>query len=360
MIDAPPISSEHLFKLAVAAHEAGRADEAIRLYRAVLAVGPKPVASGYLGALLDSRGRFEEALAVHQAALAANPRVHRTAFDLSLSLLRLGRYREAWQLHEARLPIGEQKPVLSFPEWTGQPIRSLMVIREQGLGDQIMFARYVLALQRSGVDVTLTCAPVLERLFASAGLQVLPAEGDTIIPRRDGWVMLGSLPYRFNSSIETIPPAPYLPSKSGGRGIGFVGRGNPGHSNDASRSLPDALVADIASWPGVVSLTPEATGARDFEDTARIIDDLELVLTVDTSVAHLAGAMGKPVWIMLPFVPDWRWSINRTDSPWYPSARLFRQRRPGDWRSVAAAVADALAARSEYQVSPKPRTGMTR
>ncbi len=190
--------------------------------------------------------------------------------------------------------------------------------------------------------MTLLCAKPLARLFSgSLDVSVVAAEGAVAFPDPDFWVMACSLAARFGSSLEDIPAQPYLRSVTAGRTladgpgmrVGLVTRGNPSHANDANRSLPPAEAARLRALPAtVVGLDPAETGALDFADTAAIVDQLDLVISVDTAVAHLAGAMGKPCWVLIPSVEtDWRWLRERSDSPWYPSMRLYRQPRPGDW-----------------------------
>jgi hypothetical protein len=154
--------------------------------------------------------------------------------------------------------------------------------------------------------------------------------------------MATSLPLLFSTTPETVPEAVYLPGGPGGRGIGVMtaGRGDP----DPRRSLSPELAAELAALPGAISLDPGDTGAKDFEDTRAIIEGLELVITVDTAVAHLAGAMGKRCWTLLPYAPDWRWTEEDERTPWYPQMRLFRQPARDDWASVGAEVKAALAA----------------
>jgi hypothetical protein len=299
----------------------------------------------------------QAAEAMFREMFAANPLDHFAAWSLATMRLQDGDFREGAQLHEARLlDAGSWQwkvPELPFPRWSGEPLdgKRVLIWPEQGLGDQIMFARFALELRARGCDVTLVCAPALERLFqTNLPVRVRPAAGAIEFPDPDLWIWCGSLMAAFVKDEADIPGAPYL--RAAGSTpvpfrIGVATRGNPTHENDRQRSLPPEHAETLLGIPGCGSILPEDTGAADFAETAGIVAGLDLVITVDTSIAHLAGAMGKPCWILLPAgATDWRWMRRRADSPWYPSARLFRQPTIADWASVISRV------RAELEPTP--------
>ena len=358
MGEAPNKLGEALAK-AGAARAAGDLAQAEALYRAIAAAHPQePEPLHHLGGVLKMRGDRAGAEAIYKRVLELAPGADATARVLALMLLEDGRFPEGFAYLEARHAMPTMaKPALPCPEWLGGPVagKALLIWPEQGFGDQIQFARFAPILQRMGADVTLLCRPGLVRLFAGAlGVRVLGAAGAVEFPDPDLFVMQGSLAARLGVTVDTVPAAPYLRAVSGwpdlgpGFKVGLKTQGNPGHHNDANRSLPREAAERLRALPArIVSLEPEDTGAQDFADTAAIVDQLDLVITVDTAVAHLAGAMGKPCWVLIPAIEtDWRWLRERTDSPWYPSVRLYRHTVPGDWAGPLDRIAADLAALS--------------
>ena len=346
---------------AAAARGSGDLETARRLYEAIVADYPhEPEPRHHLAGLHARLGRLDLAEAGYRGVLALAPGADATQRVLGDLLLSQGRFQEGFRLLEARHQLPDlAKPRLAWPEWQGEDLagKRLLVWPEQGFGDQIQFARFAPILAHRGVEVTLLCAPTLQRLFAgSLGVRVLAAHGRVDFPDPDAWVMCGSLAARLGVSVASIPGAPYLrpvsewPALPEGFRVGLAWRGNPAHGNDANRSLPEAEAERFGRLPiRLVDLDPRASGARDFADTAAIMAQLDLVISVDTASAHLAGAMGKRCWTLLPSQwPDWRWLRDRTDSPWYPSMTLYRQQPDEGWSAlVDRVIADleALAAK---------------
>ena len=292
-------------------------------------------------------GDFAEAEAAYRAALAVRPDNAPVLAALGLLRLAEGRYAEGWALYDERRKF---QPLLAdragIAEWRGEDLtgKSLMIWPEQGLGDEIQMARYAPMLKARGATVVLACSPSLAGLFGSLGVQVAPLADGARLPTTDFYCANFSLPGRLGTTLETIPAAPYLsaPAEPKAGGVGFVWRGNPEHPNDAGRSLPSPEV--LAPLAQRVALSDLQTPRGDFLDTAARVQALDLVITVDTAMAHLCGALGVPCWVMLAaHRTDWRWLAGRTDSPWYPSLRLFRQASPGDWAGVVRQMLAALA-----------------
>lgn len=264
---------------------------------------------------------------------------------LALTLMAQGRLKEGLPLYARRAEVpglGIAKPRFPAPEWQGQDLtgKHIVVFPEQGLGDQIMFARYVPALKARAGEVTLICLPPLVRLFEQLGVRVLPAAGTLDFPEPDAWVMLADLPLRLRSF--DLDGAPYLTAPPrGSGGVGLVRRGNPKHPNDAARSMPEGVEPPFST----LSLAPEDTGAADFLDTARIIAGLDAVVAVDTSVAHLAGAMGKRAFVILPAVgTDWRWGEESERTGWYDSLTLVRLSEGFGWSAALEEIGRRLRA----------------
>jgi ADP-heptose:LPS heptosyltransferase len=344
---------------AISLRDQGKIDQAFAASEQAISVDPDdPRTVQTHGVLLSSLGRISEGEALLRDFLSRHPDHAESRYALALNLLSQGRYREAWPYHEAREQAGFGSDIprgLPFPRWQGEDLKGkhIAIFPEQGFGDEIQFVRFVPELVRRGAQVTLLTRPALVRLFAQSlpGIDIVPAIGATEFPDPDYWATLIDLPARLGLTIETIPSEPYLRwpeirETPGERPkIGIKLAGNPRHRNDAWRTLGPELVGQLRGrLPGtVVSLEPEATRARDFADTAAIIAGLDLVVSVDTSVGHLAGAMGKPCLLLVSgFDPDWRWMRDRGDSPWYPGHRLFRSTADGDWSAAIDQLLEAV------------------
>jgi tetratricopeptide (TPR) repeat protein len=357
-----------------------RFDEAEVLHRRAIALKPDFADAHYnLGVALQDQGKFEDALASYASAVELKPDLVDAHWNRAYLLLTLGRYAEGWREHEWRWRRKEQPP-RSYPQplWRGEPLdgRTILLHAEQGMGDALQFMRYVpLVAGRGGRVVLQVPAPLLRLAKASLGdhAEIL-ADGD-VLPAFDLHSPLLSLPLAFGTTLETIPAdVPYVtvdPAAAArwrerlgdGKGlkVGLVWAGNPQHKNDRNRSIAlDRLKplfgaagvrwfslqvgerkADLTRLPAG-TITDLSDGLSDFAETAAAISGLDLVIAVDTAAVHLAGALAKPVWVLLPFVPDWRWLVGREDSPYYPTARLFRAPARGDWDSVALRVRRAL------------------
>ncbi|HEY9218834.1 MAG TPA: hypothetical protein VIO94_12335 [Phenylobacterium sp.] len=266
-------------------------------------------------------------------------------------LLADGRLEEGFALYEGRFTRLEgqvKKPPMSYAEWDGRPVERLLVWPEQGVGDQILHARWIVELAKRGVRVSLLCLPPVARLFSTLPAQLIVQAGRVSVPRHDAWAMIGSLAHRCGASLETLPSRAYLSGRGAvgapSGGIEICWRGDPRFPGNVARSLSEPATERLLKLGR--SLLPEDTGAKDFQETADIIAGLDLVITVDTSIANLAGAMGKTVWVLLAKPCDWRWMVGRSDSPWYPSARLFRQPQSGDWDTVLDEVERELDSRA--------------
>ena len=349
------------FAQALALQQAQRFGEALALYRGIAERLVTTNLACNISACLMMLGDLDEALAwfaTAQAAQPAEPAVLEASLQLGAALLAAGRYAEGWPLMEARTvlhPDAVPPMTAAIPEWQGEPLagRSILVWVEQGLGDQIMFVRFAADLAAQGARVGVACRPALADLFAAmpaiAGVAPVRVGEVVDVERHDVFSRYLSLPFRLGITLETLSGASYLRAPPGRlarwggySGVGVMWRTSATGGNAAAKTLPEDQARRLLDL-GAVSLQPEDTGAADFADTAAIISSLDLVISVDTSVAHLAGALGTPCWTLLPATrTDWRWLKGRSDSPWYASMRLFRQRRPGDWASV---IDEVLAAR---------------
>ncbi|MRX07796.1 tetratricopeptide repeat protein [Pseudoduganella sp. FT25W] len=341
-----------------------------------------PTAWSQLGALLVCTHREPEGEACYRQALALDPGHARAQFNLSYLLLRQARFEEGWRMLDARWQFDRFPLSFDCSFWQGEPLegKSIALGLEAGHGDMIHFCRYAPMLKARGARrVDVVCHPALRRLFAALpGVDHVYALGEALPGGWDYWTRPMRLPGLFGTEMATIPAdVPYLRADAAlvqqwrcelpqqGLRVGLAWRGNANFENDADRSLPSLMSlaplaavdahfvslqkgageAEALTPPAGMFVHPIAARLGDFADTAAVIANLDLVISVDTAVAHLAGALGKPCWLLLPdYRCDWRWMADRGDTPWYPSMRLFRQPRDGGWAPVVAEVVAALAA----------------
>ncbi|MFO1152568.1 MAG: tetratricopeptide repeat protein [Rhodospirillales bacterium] len=395
---ADPDSAEALNNLGSTLQRAGRLDAAEAALRQAIGLRPgHPGQLANLGLVLRDQGRFDEAAACYDRALAADPQHATTRANRATLLLQQGRFAEGWAEYEWRwrAPGFTSSPRrFASPAWNGaDPAgRTLLLHAEQGLGSAIQFVRYAPLVAGRGARVIVECPPPLVRLFRASLVEAGGAVAGgvaRVIPRGeplppfDAQAPLMSLPHLCRTTLATVPASiPYLRADptaaaywrqrltaaagSAALRVGLAWAGNPAHANDHNRSLPAAaaaLLAPLLALPGVrfvslqvgdaaamatatdlaaLGLIERTDELHDFADTAALVSALDLVIAVDTAVAHLAGALGRPVWLLTPPIPEWRWLLDRDDSPWYPSMRLFRQSTAGDWAGVIARVGSSL------------------
>ncbi len=383
-----PACVEALLGQGIISFKSTRIEEALEFFERALKTNPA-AATAYCGRglALQYLGRIAEARRDFEQALALKPDLPDAHAALSALQLLLGEFEQGFEGNEYRLttPNYCKKLARSFPVWNGDDIagKRLLVINEAAHGDAIMLARYFPMLAERGVDATVECFPHMKALLSSAAGVRLVTEIDPA-EDFDYQLHLFSLPRAFKTTLDSVPAqVPYLfanealtakwAERLGGDGfkIGVAWQGNPDPKVDVARSAPLANFAPLAALPGcrLISLqkgcgldqiassgVPVETLGDDFDagpdaflDTAAVMANLDLIVSVDTSIAHLAGALGRPAWIALKHIPEWRWMLGRDDSPWYPTMRLFRQPSIGDWEGVFANITEALKMHMEQE-----------
>ncbi len=369
-----------LANLAQALNRTEQPEAGIRKARGAICLEPALVAARVNeGLAVNALGLRSEAERSYGRALDIEPTNAEAAFALSTCRLAAGDLRHGFQLYQRRFELTEMQRTRTHwaaPFWNGE-IRSglrLLLWCEQGFGDSLHFVRYAPILARRGVDLTLAAPTPLQRLFASLRPAIPVCGLDDVPTRIDAHAPLMSLPHFLGTTLESIPAdVPYLhaddrdstalPVNGDRPRIGLFWAGRPEYKADRMRSLPPeslaALVDVLATAGGSLHslqvgprqvdletlrhpILDHGDRFRDFADTASVMAELDLVVTIDSAVAHLAGALGRPAWVMLSYVPEWRWLERRSDSPWYPASRLYRQLRRGDWESVIGAIAADL------------------
>jgi Flp pilus assembly protein TadD len=382
-ISLDPHLAEAHYNLGNALKANGQSDAAIAAYRRALALNPDLAEAHHnLGIACRSIGQIDEAIAAYRRALALNRGLAEAHNSLGLALLLQGEFLPGWDEYEWRWKMKDfPSPERNFDQaqWNGQPLegRTLLLHAEQGIGDTLQFIRYLPPIRRLGASIIVECPSELQRLIRpiASGHRVV-ATGQPL-PPFELHCPLMSLPRVFGTTLDSIPrEIPYLHADADdiqtwkdrlgedlpSLKVGLAWAGSPNHAEDRYRSIALDRLGPLGQVPGIrfvslqrghaatqtnklphgMQLIDISEEINDFADTAALIANLDLVIAVDTAVAHLAGAMGAPVWVLLPFAPDWRWMLDREDSPWYPTMRLFRQPLRGDWDSVVARIVCAL------------------
>jgi tetratricopeptide (TPR) repeat protein len=358
----------------------GNLDRALQELQRALELNPQNAdAWCNYGSTLREYGQVNEAISAYRKAIALDERHANAHYNLGLALLVNADFKEGWQEYEFRWKAIRHLQPRNYrqPRWNGQNLdrQTIFIYHEQGLGDTLQFVRYLPLLVRQGARVILECPSLFHWLFQCLnGIQcILP--GEPVLPF-DYHIPLLSLPSVFATIEASIPrEVPYLRSPAeisqkwrdrvsehpAALRIGICWAGNPHHINDRNRSCRLSILSPLAKIEGSVFYSLQKGEAstqskhpipgmkildftdelRDFAETAGLIENLDLVVTVDTAVAHLAGALGCPVWMLTPFDPDWRWLLMRSDSPWYPTMRLFRQSSRRNWAGLSKALAEA-------------------
>jgi Tfp pilus assembly protein PilF len=355
--------------------------EAVTEFQKAVALVPDSAEAHHnLALALKEDGRFPEAVTACRKAIALRPDYNAAHLTLSLLLLTQGEFQEAWKDYGWRWKHPQYSSrEFAQPRWDGSSFegRTLLLHNEQGFGDAIHLVRFLPQVAERGGRLIVECRPELGRLFRQFAPYASLTVSTQPLPPFDLHCPLMDLLPIFGIDLSNIPGnTPYLKAppeevekwrarlRDHGEclKIGLVWAGSSTNRNDRNRSIPLEKLAPLARVPGVhffslqkgqpsaqaknpparMNLTDWTPELNDFADTAALIENLDLILTVDTSTAHLAGALNKPAWVMLPMVPDWRWLLGREDSPWYPTMRLFRQRVPGDWSDVVNRLAAAL------------------
>jgi Flp pilus assembly protein TadD len=386
-VAAQPAEPEFHNNLGLALAAADRETDAVGAYRAALALKPDhAVAWNNLGLALQAQNDVRDAIDAFRHALALKPEFAHARWNLALALLLDGQFAEGWREYDARLALpelGRDRHRFPGQSWDGTNAagKTLLLYPEQGLGDALQFARYATLLAETGARCVIRCPDAIAPLLATVpGVAEVSRDG-AALPQYDAHLPLLSLPRVLDTTPETIPATvPYIAVSDVKRAaaratlahagtaprIGLCWAGNPAHANDRHRSLPLTTLAPLFAVPGIawfslqqgdaaaqIAATPAINhvvplpAGTTLVDCAALMAELDLIITVDTAIAHLAGALARPAWVLLPFAPDWRWLLGRDDSPWYPTLRLFRQPRPPANRAVVERVAEALRAFSQ-------------